>query len=1083
MKRSKNSRLYVPTPKLRVRATRKLRATEEDKSFISDNISGHDNTDDIPEYNDTEYISNFRGNTGEAESLPEMTNEEFKQQLPEHNMDINDNYQPSDIDTTDTTEEILMKNIDDSHRSLLDIVEEDEEDDSMNNSDVLEEESSNFEGFDSEYGPYFPNFTSTMIFIWITKHMISTSAYEDLAKILTHPEYRKEDITKNIRQIRKWRDRLPLVKVRKHDVPLSMQRTPSTYASTKKAFTISPLTHLERILKNPLIMPKMYFGPGIVANEKREFWHGELWQDSLLFGENKIRITNEEFYKAGEFLIFREQSSTFMCRVRSVVNDEMDNNTLKLKVDMLLKHEKLPNCRPNDNRHTRGNNMELWLVEGEAKLVNPTNVVQHIVVWLCDMPEPDEYDFYIKEIVYSFDSRWKYRDIASRHRLPYENITIMQSQQNLPILKVFLDIYVDDFGTYRNVYHSLGGVYLQIGNMPSTLRKQLKNHFLIGFVPFGANFNDFIKPIVQDIKSLENGRVMQTLYGDAWVIGGIGCVTADLPQGNDLAAVKRHGANHGCRTCNVSNDQYTDPNYNYIKNARFQQQTNERIAEIESQHLRMDQDRLATKYGLIKPGPLNDLKWNQHLQTPQDAYHSMAGKARTLLEVTFNIFNTNGENDFLEYWKRIEKPSHWSRMPNPLRHRQSFMFSDVLRLAMLMPFILQRFLESRHIKTDALNNWHKNSGIRRNLVASKLCACWAIEAKALKLAFSTTMTENTYQELQETLKKEREILIQIFPDTFTNLPNLHVNMHLLQHARNFATLVNTAVGVKEMVHRIFKTMVPHMNCKEIELDLTRRYNTIQALRHLIDGWTDPRFNTRPNALPKLIADPNIYTILTAWYATENFNTINSQEFEDKQDDDNITICCHNSNFIDISLNSRWSAKKVNDRGLSKKLDYKHPFFQDISVSYREHFNSKEAILNRKLEFYNSISYTVLKDGQDPIRLKIHIGDIVELPEESEGIAYAKVKSIFRHQANNGQYYAFFFFDWFQATNIMDSVLECPFYNIQKPEESRWFQIFPITFIDRNPCVFFIHNCGNTCNTEHDEENRSYILNRYYYNAV
>ncbi|EXX53837.1 hypothetical protein RirG_240150 [Rhizophagus irregularis DAOM 197198w] len=125
-----------------------------------------------------------------------------------------------------------------------------------------------------------------------------------------------------------------------------MQRTPSTYASTKKAFTISPLTHLERILKNLLIMPKMYFGPRIVANEKREFWHGELWQDSLLFGENKIRTTNEEFYKAGEFLIFREQSSTFMCRVRSVVNNEMDNNTLKLKVDMLLKHEKLPNCRP-----------------------------------------------------------------------------------------------------------------------------------------------------------------------------------------------------------------------------------------------------------------------------------------------------------------------------------------------------------------------------------------------------------------------------------------------------------------------------------------------------------------------------------------------------------------------------------------------------------------------------------------------------------------------------------------------------------------------------------------------------------------
>jgi hypothetical protein len=37
---------------------------------------------------------------------------------------------------------------------------------------VLEEESSNFESFSGKYDLYFPNFTSLMIFIWITKHMI-----------------------------------------------------------------------------------------------------------------------------------------------------------------------------------------------------------------------------------------------------------------------------------------------------------------------------------------------------------------------------------------------------------------------------------------------------------------------------------------------------------------------------------------------------------------------------------------------------------------------------------------------------------------------------------------------------------------------------------------------------------------------------------------------------------------------------------------------------------------------------------------------------------------------------------------------
>jgi hypothetical protein len=116
-----------------------------------------------------------------------------------------------------------------------------------------------------------------------------------------------------------------------------------------------------------------------------------------------------------------------------------------------------------------------------------------------------------------------------RHQLPCENLTLISPPQQLPILKVFLDIYVDDFGTYRNVYHSLGGVYLQFGNMPLIHRKQLKNHFLISFIPFGAKFEDFIKPVLQDIERLEKGLIMKTIYGDAWVIGGLGCITSDLP--------------------------------------------------------------------------------------------------------------------------------------------------------------------------------------------------------------------------------------------------------------------------------------------------------------------------------------------------------------------------------------------------------------------------------------------------------------------------------------------------------------------------------------------------------------------------
>jgi hypothetical protein len=61
---------------------------------------------------------------------------------------------------------------------------------------------------------------------------------------------------------------------------------------------------------------------------------------------------------------------------------------------------------------------------------------------------------------------------------------------------------------------------------------------------------------------------------------------------------------------------------------------------------------------------------------------------------------------------------------------------------------------------------------------------------------------------------------QAFED-FENLPNLHANYHLVQHARNYATLLNTSVETKEMVHRIFKNIVPQTNRKNVDLDLLK----------------------------------------------------------------------------------------------------------------------------------------------------------------------------------------------------------------------------------------------------------------------
>ncbi|CAG8613373.1 33310_t:CDS:2, partial [Racocetra persica] len=55
---------------------------------------------------------------------------------------------------------------------------------------------------------------------------------------------------------------------------------------------------------------------------------------------------------------------------------------------------------------------------------------------------------------------------------------------------------------------------------------------------FKASFNNFIKYVLQEIKRLKNGLVIETLIGDAWVVGKVRYITANLLQENDLADVK-----------------------------------------------------------------------------------------------------------------------------------------------------------------------------------------------------------------------------------------------------------------------------------------------------------------------------------------------------------------------------------------------------------------------------------------------------------------------------------------------------------------------------------------------------------------
>ena len=135
--------------------------------------------------------------------------------------------------------------------------------------------------------------------------------------------------------------------------------------------------------------------------------------------------------------------------------------------------------------------------------------------------------------------------------------------------------------------------------MPFSMRKCLKNHYLIGFVPFGANFAEFIKPFIHDMMKLQDGIMMTNFDSEeVFVSGGLGMCTADLPQGNDMAGIRRHNADHGCRSCEVSQDDLSNLNFDIRINGRYCHITDQQFQMIKQAHTKSSKETIAKQHGL-----------------------------------------------------------------------------------------------------------------------------------------------------------------------------------------------------------------------------------------------------------------------------------------------------------------------------------------------------------------------------------------------------------------------------------------------------------------------------------------------------
>lgn len=113
------------------------------------------------------------------------------------------------------------------------------------------------------------------------------------------------------------------------------------------------------------------------------------------------------------------------------------------------------------------------------------------------------------------------RDPHIRHKLANELQQPRSAPPGLRTLQLFLDLYFDDFGLFRNVYNAVGGVYLVIGNLPQELRQKMRNNFDLGLIPAGISFVDYIQPFVRELEDLQKGQQWRIGNEEYWVIAGM----------------------------------------------------------------------------------------------------------------------------------------------------------------------------------------------------------------------------------------------------------------------------------------------------------------------------------------------------------------------------------------------------------------------------------------------------------------------------------------------------------------------------------------------------------------------------------
>ncbi|CAB4491668.1 unnamed protein product [Rhizophagus irregularis] len=221
--------------------------------------------------------------------------------------------------------------------------------------------------------------------------------------------------------------------------------------------------------------------------------------------------------------------------------------------------------------------------------------------------------------------------------------------------------------------------------------------------------------------------------------------------------------------------------------------------------------------------------------------------------------------------------------------------------------------------------------------------------------------------------------------------------------------------------------------------LVDEYNDYILLKKRLEQVTEALLKVFRETFSNL---PNLHALHHLPEIARNFGMLvnTSVSLKEARMDENGYITTKNNSeifsihpdFQNIQVYGLWKQFKIQEQGLSTTLSTEN-LLTEITKIYKDVYKNFSAIIQRRVNYYDSIQFTVHLESDVYVNITLRVGEAidVEVADSHGEQSYALIRVIMIHQDDSGNNNPFLLIDWFYRNGNVDSVTGFPIYGLQK----------------------------------------------------